>query len=627
MSAATWIEANRRLLALEFARIRSRLSTGDSREAEAAVAIARDAMPAPATIDVLTDSFGLTVFERDILLLCAGVEMDVGVATQCAAPGATFGLALATLADAHWSAITPVGPLRRERLLEPLNGRALTTARLALDERVLHFLAGVNYVDPRLAASFLEHTHAGAMAPSHELAVLAAIETLDRADRNSVVQLIGDDVAASRDVAHVVAGRHGLGLRVLRASELPTRPDDVAQMATLWNREALLLDLALLVDSEGADARQVCAFVRRLAGLVLIATDNGIAGVASRVHVPAIDAEERRQLWRDGLGKSAQLLNGSLESVAAHFRMRPADIADTAKSLRASGHEPELLRHALWKACREKTRQHLDDLAQRIEPVATWDDLILPDAQLATLREIAAQVRSRLVVEQRWGFASKCGRGLGIGVLFSGESGTGKTMAAEVLANELELDVYRIDLSAMVSKYIGETEKNLRRVFDAAEQTGAILLFDEADALFGKRSEVKDSHDRYANIEVSYLLQRMEAYRGLAILTTNLKGALDIAFHRRLRFVVQFPFPDSRLRERIWRGVFPPAAPLAPLDHSKLAQLNVAGGSIRNIALNAAFLAADSGSSIGMSHLLRAARGESVKRERPFSDAEVRGWV
>jgi SpoVK/Ycf46/Vps4 family AAA+-type ATPase len=216
---------------------------------------------------------------------------------------------------------------------------------------------------------------------------------------------------------------------------------------------------------------------------------------------------------------------------------------------------------------------------------------------------------------------------LGISVLFAGGSGTGKTMAAEVLANELRLDLYRIDLSSVVSKYIGETEKNLRRVFDAAEEGGAILLFDEADALFGKRSEVRDSHDRYANIEVSYLLQRMEAYRGLAILTTNLKEALDPAFLRRLRFVVQFPFPGVAQRAEIWRRVFPSGTPTEGIDPVKLARLNVAGGNIRNIALNAAFLAAEAGEPVRMPHLLRTARSEYAKLEKPLTESEIGGWV
>ena len=199
-------------------------------------------------------------------------------------------------------------------------------------------------------------------------------------------------------------------------------------------------------------------------------------------------------------------------------------------------------------------------------------------------------------------------------------------MAAEVLGQELRLDVYRIDLSAVVSKYIGETEKNLRKIFDEAEGGGAILLFDEADALFGKRSEVKDSHDRYANIEVSYLLQRMEAYRGLAILTTNLKSALDTAFLRRIRFIVQFPFPDPQLRAEIWHGVFPKETPTSNLDVVRLAQLNVSGGNIKSIAMNAAFLAAADNAPLGMGHVLRAARAEYAKLEKPLTEAEISGW-
>src|SRR5262249_1072819 len=243
------------------------------------------------------------------------------------------------------------------------------------------------------------------------------------------------------------------------------------------------------------------------------------------------------------------------------------------------------------------------------------------------LHRIAAHVRHRAKVYEDWGFAARSSRGPGISALFAGPSGTGKTMAAEVLAGELRLDLYRIDLSSVVSKYIGETEKNLRRVFDAAEQSGAILLFDEADALFGKRSEVKDSHDRYANIEVSYLLQRMEAYRGLAILTTNLRNALDPAFVRRIRFVIQFPFPDAVQRAEIWRRIFPAATPTDGLDHARLAKLNVPGGNIRNIAMNAAFLAADRGEPVRMTHLADAARIEYGNLERPLTEAEIRDWM
>jgi SpoVK/Ycf46/Vps4 family AAA+-type ATPase len=303
---------------------------------------------------------------------------------------------------------------------------------------------------------------------------------------------------------------------------------------------------------------------------------------------------------------------------------RIAAACTQALSVEAAGGEP--LADALWDACRAQARTRLDELAQRIETTASWDDLVLPEPEREILAEIGAHVRRRTMVYETWGFAAKGTRGLGISALFVGASGTGKTTAAEVLARELRLDLYRIDLSQVVSKYIGETEKNLRRVFDAAEGGGAILLFDEADALFGKRSEVKDSHDRYANIEVSYLLQRMEAYRGLAILTTNRKEALDDAFLRRIRFVVRFPFPDEAHRAEIWRRIFPAGAPTEGLDAAALARLSIPGGNIRNIALHASFLAADAGEPVGMSHLLRAARREYAKLDRPLTAAETGGW-
>ena len=306
-----------------------------------------------------------------------------------------------------------------------------------------------------------------------------------------------------------------------------------------------------------------------------------------------------------------------IEAIASQFSMGlPAIRSVAAEALaRAAASPGKDVADAAWHACRARCRTKLDGLAQRIEPAAGWNDLVLPDPQMQLLRQIAVHVRHRATVYDAWGFAAKSSRGLGIAALFAGASGTGKTMAAEVLAAELRLDLYRIDLASMVSKYIGETEKNLRKVFDAAEESGAILLFDEADALFGKRSEVKDSHDRYANVEVSYLLQRVEAYRGLAILTTNLKSAIDSAFLRRLRFVVQFPFPDVAQRAEIWRRVFPKETPTEGLDVTKLAKLNVAGGNIRNIALTAAFLAAQSGG--------RRA-DESLARRRPHGIRKAR---
>jgi SpoVK/Ycf46/Vps4 family AAA+-type ATPase len=336
-------------------------------------------------------------------------------------------------------------------------------------------------------------------------------------------------------------------------------------------------------------------------------------------------------LWRRALGPAAASLNGTLDNISGQFRLSAETIFTVAGSCLGESQEGGANPEKLWSACRSVARPRLQDLAERIvvagEGAVGWDDLILPELQKRTLHQMAVQSRHRMKVYENWGFAARGRRGLGLSALFAGPSGTGKTLAAEVLAGELKLDLYRIDLSTVVSKYIGETEKNLKQVFDAAEGGGVLLLFDEADALFGKRAEVKDSHDRYANIEVGYLLQRMESFQGLAILTTNFKSALDKAFQRRLRFTVDFPFPDVLEREAIWARIFPGDTPTAELDHRRLAQLNMTGGNIRNIALNAAFLAAADGGAVGMEHLLQATRQEAIKIERPLSDMEVRGWV
>ena len=269
-----------------------------------------------------------------------------------------------------------------------------------------------------------------------------------------------------------------------------------------------------------------------------------------QVRLEAPTREEMKGLWVSALEGHRALGENEIDRVASDFSLSPAALASVAEAARLTTDADPQGALDLWDAARERARRDPGELARRVEPRARWDDLVLPERQKSLLRDIAAQVQNRWRVHDHWGFAQKSSRGLGLCALFIGQSGTGKTMAAEVLAGTLGLDLYQIDLSSVVSKYIGETEKNLRRLFDAAEGGGAVLFFDEADALFGKRSEVKDSHDRYANIEVSYLLQRMEAYRGLAILATNMKGALDHAFLRRIRFVVEFPFPDASDRAR-----------------------------------------------------------------------------
>jgi hypothetical protein len=600
-------------------------------------------LPEPSALEQLCGAFSLSAFERDVLLLCAGIELDASFMALCArAQGdarrtyPTFSLALAALPEAHWSALTPDAPLRRWRLVEIESAHEpLVQSRLHIDERVLHALAGVAYLDERLRGLF-EAVPVPASLPASQLELAERIASLWLTTKAHaswpLISLCGADGADKRAVAAVAAAALGFNLHALRAADVPASAAEREALARLWEREAVLQTSALLLEqTDGEQTPPLLAFIETVRGLLFVAgrevpRPRGRASL--RIDVSKPNVSEQRQLWQRALGPLAEELNGHLDMLTAHFSLGAEAIQAASMQARTSltSADDDTAR-ALWDACRVQARARLDDLAQRIEPCATWADLVLPEHQLRHLRDIAAHVRRRAQVYERWGFAAKGTRGLGISALFAGASGTGKTLAAEILAHELRLDLYRIDLSQVVNKYIGETEKNLRRVFDAAEESGAVLLFDEADALFGKRSEVKDSHDRYANIEVSYLLQRMEAYRGLAILTTNLKTALDTAFLRRLRFIVQFPFPDAQQRAEIWRRIFPAETPRENLDVNQLARLNITGGNIRNIALHAAFLAADEGATVTMSHLLRAARSEYAKLEKPLTEAESGGWT
>ena len=630
MPKLSWIEANQAYLVVEFARLRQRLGSKSPETSDAAIKKARPTMDAPPAINRLTELFELTAFEREILLLAAGTEMDSRLAAQCGeAQGypqksyATFGLALATLEDPHWSALTPSRPLRRFRLLELEAGHGIASAPLRIDERILHYLAGVNVLDRRL--QLLDANPFPEWIAEEHRAIAARMVQVFKADslNRPVVHLCGDDPQGQEDAAAVAAQELGLQLYTARVEDLPAPGSELDQVLQLWEREALLLPAALLIQcgpsTLTASARHL---IERVRGVAILASREPVYlnRTFLRFDVDKPKPAEQKMLWERALGEAAQGCEGTLDDLSEQFRLSAKTIFSTGA---LAGTHPE----NLWNICRSYSRPRLEDLAQRLVPAAGWDDLVLPNLQMQTLRQLASQVRHRMTVYETWGFSGKGRRGLGVSALFSGESGTGKTLAAEVLARELELDLYRIDLSGVVSKYIGETEKNLKQVFDAAEQGGVLLLFDEADALFGKRGEVKDSHDRYANIEVGYLLQRMEAFQGLAVLTTNLKSSIDKSFQRRLRFIVNFPFPDASQREAIWSRIFPEQTPTEGLEPKKLSQLNVAGGNIRNIALNAAFLAADSGKPVQMGHVLQSARSETQKMERPLSESEIRGWA
>jgi len=599
--------------------------------------------PGTAPLDALVSCFGLTAFERDLVLLAAAHELEPTTAARCAAACGdperaypTFSLALAALAEPHWSALTPVAPLRRWRIAELDDESRLTTSRLRLDERILHFLLGSPYLDARLHGQLRRTPVPQALTPSYDLAAnrLAEGWTTGAGAEAPIVEVTGGDLRSRADIAAAAAARSGLGLYAMSADDIPAEPVERDRLARLWQREAILLPSALLVEVGELDRDQRAATESFLAGAavpVVVSSEDPLRSERSyraRAAVPRLDDDEQLALW-SGAFEETDLEEGELRSLVAQFQLPPHVVRSAAATVRRLlPQEDELDAAALaWRAGLDEARIGMDELGRRITPEAGWDDLVLHERQTGVLREIVAHVRQRATVHQEWGFAATLRRGLGVTAMFAGGSGTGKTLAAEVMANELGLDLFVIDLSQVVSKYIGETEKNLRRVFDAAERGGALLLFDEADALFGKRSEVKDSHDRYANLEVSYLLMRMEAYRGLAVLTTNMKNALDTAFLRRIRFVVDFPFPAEHERAEIWRRVLPPQAPVKDIDPGLLAQLTVAGGSIRNIALSGAFLAAEEGDRLQMRHMLAAARTEYLKLERSLTPTEVRGWV
>jgi hypothetical protein len=651
---AMWNEYSRRELIAAIARVRTAITryaalrAGVEPPAEAPpVAEALPPEPEhseiPSTLDTLCATFDLLPFERAVLVACAGIELDDELAQLVAqlpgngARALTFGIALNALPDAHWRALIPAGPLRRFGLIQLGTGERLTRAPISIDERVLHHLAGVGCFDERLLG-VLDVVPAGSpdeLCDSHRrlLPSIARAWSIPRAAQ-PIVQLCGREYQSMVALGAAAAAVLGVQLLRLRATDVPATPTDRERMMQLCEREAGLTVSALYVDLDDRDdaetQRAAAAFVERLHAPVFVASREPLRVPRRQVvqlDVPPLGPGEQLALWRQSLGTVADQLDGQLTRVASQFSLGLGAIrAASARVCDVDGDRAQL-GSMLWDACRAQARPRLDELAQRIEASAGWDDLVLPEAQLAVLRELALHGKFRAKVYEEWGFAARSARGNGTSALFTGVSGTGKTMAAEVLACELGLDLYRIDLSQVVSKYIGETEKNLRRVFDAAETGGVLLLFDEADALFGKRSEVKDSHDRYANIEVSYLLQRMEQYRGLAVLTTNMKDAVDPAFLRRIRFVVQFPFPDVNHRAEIWRRVFPKATPTQGVDAARLARLHVAGGNIRSIALNSAFLAASASEPVMMKHLLQATRTECMKLGRTPSADEIGGWV
>lgn len=624
----------------------------------------------------LSKIFDLTPFEERCILACLAPELNRkyeklfaylqdDVTRKKPSVDLLLNLNCNTLEEklAARMAFEPHATLLRHRILQmeedPQTSSAPLLSRwIKLDDRVVSFLLGFGQIDSKLeslARLVLPEKISDAAGLNEEILRRASIFIRSHfgrptaGEQNLALHFHGPYGSNARLLATAICGDLGLPLIVADVARILGGELDFQEAMARLGREALLQQAALsfdnfdylITDDEKYrnELDSLVGVIQTLSRLTFMFGSkpwNGQRSLTEQVLVslelPLPDEKERVLLWESlSTGHEAIASDVDIRVLASKFRLTSGQIQDAlaaagALALWRSPADVQITMADLHAACRMQSNPRTGKLARKLEPKYRWGDIVLPPDQMAQLTEVCNQARYRHIVYGEWGFDRKLSTGKGLNMLFSGPPGTGKTMAAEVIASELQLDLYKVDLSQVVSKYIGETEKNLCQVFQEAQAGSAILFFDEADALFGKRSEVKDAHDRYANIEVGYLLQEMEAYEGIAILATNLRHNLDEAFVRRMQFIIDFPFPDEAYRRRIWEAVFPREAPLASdVDFAALARgIKLAGGNIKNIALAAAFYAASDGEAIGMQHLVRAAHRESQKLGRTWNEAE---WI
>ncbi|HKS28225.1 MAG TPA: AAA family ATPase [Pyrinomonadaceae bacterium] len=619
----------------------------------------------------LAELFQLAPFDLDVLLLCLAPELDVkyeklyaylqnDVTRKKPSIDLILNLFCRSLDEKvkARSRLTKEAPLLRHDLLvfatdAQREEQSLLSKFVKLDSRVFNFILGIDGRDEQLSGftRLIEPrvNLADSLLPTEMKERLA--DFLGRSERGPqagysmgerALLFEGAGGVGKKFLAEALCQQAGLKLLVADAALLLAAPTLIESRITRLFREARMIGAALYLDNsealleeneqavcarrtilsafEGSEVTTFIGSARALEEQLNFDSDRAI-----KISLPVPGFTERRTLWLALLEQSEASLapDIEIEGLAARFKFTAGRIRQTITEAKhqarlRSPERVEISSDDLYAAARAQGGQKLATLARKITPLYKWEDIILPADRMVQLREVCAHALHHQRVFEEWGFNRKISRGRGLSVLFVGESGTGKTMAAEIIAGELKLDLYKIDLSCMVSKYIGETEKNLSRIFAAAEESNAVLFFDEADAIFGKRSEVKDSHDRYANIEVNYLLQRMEDYEGTIILASNFQKNIDESFTRRLRFIIEFPFPEADHRRRIWQNMFPPGIPLDPeLDWDFLSRkMRLTGGSIKNIALGSAFLAANNSGHIGMKQIISAVKREFQKTGR-----------
>lgn len=611
-------------------------------------------------LDEMAHLFKLNHFELDVLLICLATEFDlryerlyaylqddvtkkkpsVDLVLNLLSPSLEVKMA----ARRYFAGNAPLCAFRLLQIFDDPSHQnpPLLSRYIKVDDRIVSYLHGSDEPDPALK-SIVRIIRPQVKSSELVLPVkiksrlMRLVKDQKIAPQNPIFYFQGSYGVGKRLTAEALCKELGLNLLTVQLDQLVSREGPIFDtLVPVIYREARLQNAAvywrgfdiLLADDKHALLDRFLSELQTQETVIFLVgnttwepMDALYDATFVRVKFPRQNFGERLELWNRYLADEKVIeANADFSAVANKFRFSSGQIRDAAATARnlARWRDPDNAKLAMddiYAACRLQSNRKLSALAQKIKPHYGWDDIVLPHDRLQQLLEVCNYVKHRARVYDEWGFNRKLSLGKGVNILFAGSSGTGKTMAAEIIAGELALDLYKIDLSTVVSKYIGETEKNLSRIFTEAETSNAILFFDEADALFGKRSEIRDAHDRYANIEVSYLLQKMEEYEGVVVLATNFRKNMDDAFVRRMQFTVEFPFPSKQYRLRIWEKIWPDEAPLsAELDLKFMAHnFEIAGGNIRNVALAASFLAADDGQRVTMAHLIHATRREYQK--------------
>jgi len=611
--------------------------------------------------------FDLTEFERNVLLLALAPELDLKyekfyayLQDNVTKKMPTVDLALNIFCSSMEEKIMkrtlfyPGATLLKNSLIRVVKGdggdeKSFLSSSLKLEPNIVNYLLGRDEIETKIESSSKIITPKKSWQDmivterfKEELSRLSA--HISNEEDNFSFYFCGPEGSGRKLAAEIMTRNSGKKVIFVDLKELLSSSTPFDESLNLVAREAKLNRSAIYFDNFDLLVREDESFPHYRNSLLRKAKDFNVFLAGEKEWNPLSEKmvrhviklyfdvpsfHKREELWKKMAGDEFDISGSEVTTLSNKFLFTGGQIRNALEeaknSFRATGNNGEKIGiDDLYVSCHNQSNRKLSEMARKVTPRYRLEDIVLPADKFEQLREVISYVKHRQTVYLDWAFGDKLSLGKGLNALFSGSSGTGKTMAAEIIASELKLDLYKIDLSNVVSKYIGETEKNLSKIFKEAETSNAILLFDEADSIFGKRSEVKDAHDRYANIETNYLLQKMEEHEGIVLLTTNFRKNIDDAFTRRMHFVVDFPFPDEKYRLKIWEKIFPGKAPVSSeIDYSFLSRsFKITGGNIKNIALNAAFFAAEESGNIDMVHVVKGVKREYQKMGKVLGRAE-----